>query len=123
MIQLRRVALQPELIDKGSSALQCDCAAQPSAASLKREAIELRCLFWLFRNPAAVIAHREDFIPQETNYHFENKDICFFISSYLLQGKLDDPAVLTTKLDLDGYIRLPKWNDGMKVLIFKAFMT
>ena len=28
---------------------------------------------------------------------------------------MEDPAALVTKLDLDGCIRLPQWNDGPKV--------
>ena len=31
---------------------------------------------------------------------------------------MEDPAVLVTKLDLDGCIRLPQWNDGPKVSLF-----
>jgi len=40
---------------------------------------------------------------------------CFCPPASFYKGTMEDPAALVTKLDLDGYIRLPQWNDGPKV--------
>eukprot|EP00794_Sanderia_malayensis_P007803 gene7803-8649_t len=52
---------------------------------------------------------------------FTFASFCLSPPASFYKGKLDDSVVYITKLDLDGLIRSPKWNDGVKHAHFRVF--